>query len=185
MATDNQANHYINNAQLYDAIVRWHESGKERISDELGIMAMLLSKKLVNHRYFNRYPDTVKEEMQTEALIAILRAIPKFDHEKYKNPFAYFTQVSMNVMIGTVTKYYKNQATEISYFLHNTEVIDTSDQGTLTRILQHDAYVGSQLRKKAIKEEEKRIRKLQEAGPTLFDIDAMTKGFVEETEAEG
>jgi hypothetical protein len=158
--------HYISNPQLYDAIVRWHESGKEKLSDEIGSMIMLLAKKLNNHRYFNRYPDIVKDEMQTEAIIAMVRAIPKFDHTKYNNPFAYLTTVSMNVMIGVVSKHYKNQATEISYFLNNTEVIDTADQGTLTKILQHDAYKESQERKKATKKLELAEKNRK---PGLFD----------------
>lgn len=156
---------YINNQMLYDEIIKWRESGKEKISDSLGKMIMLLAKKILNHRNFSRYTDSLKEEMYTEAIISMLKAIPKFDHEKYKNPFAYLTSCAWNSNIGVIGKFYSTQASEIGYFLENTEVIDVTDGQTLTIIDQHNAYRESVARKK---EKHKVKAKEKSNKPRLF-----------------
>jgi hypothetical protein len=149
---------YINNQMLYDEIVKWKESGQEKLTDSLGKAIMLLAKKILNHRNFSRYNDIIKEEMYTESIISILRAVPKFDHEKYKNPFAYLTSCAWNANVGVISKFYSQQASEIGYFLENTEEIDVTDGQTLTIIDQFNAYKDSQIRKKEKHKEKQRAK---------------------------
>ena len=146
---------YINNAMLYKAIVDWRESGRERISEELGKYIMLLSRKIAKHRNFNRYSGPVIEEMISESTISMLKAIPKFDHVKYDNPFSYLTSVAFNTNIGVISKHYKENAKSIRYFLENSEVIDTTDGSTLVHIDQERQYRESVDRKKATIKERK------------------------------
>jgi DNA-directed RNA polymerase specialized sigma24 family protein len=156
---------YINNKMLYDEIVKWRESGKEKLTDSLGRAIMLLAKKILNHRNFSRYNDIIKEEMYTESIISMIKAVPKFDCEKYSNPFAYLTSCAWNANIGVIGKFYSQQAAEIGYFLANTEEIDTTDGQTLTIIDQYNAFKDSQERKK-VKYKEK--QKEKSTKPKLF-----------------
>jgi hypothetical protein len=144
---------YINNAMLYEAILKWKESGEPRISNELGKMTMLLAKKITAHRFFNRYPDYIKEEMYGESCIAILSAIPSFNTE-YKNPFAFLTTCAFNANKGVLNRYYANSAKEIRYFLEMTETIDITDGSTITIIDQEKKYRESQNKKKQKKAEQ-------------------------------
>ena len=157
---------YINNAMLYDAILRWKESGQIRITEELGRMTMLLAKKITNHRFFNRYPDYIKEEMYGESCIAILSAIPSFNVE-YKNPFSFLTTCAFNANKSVLGRYYSNNAKEIRYFLEHTEVIDTTDGATLTIIDQERKFRESQNRKKQ-KKVDNAPPELKVKKPSLF-----------------
>jgi hypothetical protein len=167
-ARNKDANDYINNALLYDEMVRWKESGDSKVSDELGRMFLILAKKVTAHRHFSRYPVELKEEMVNESVLVLLKGASKFNIE-FKNPFAYFTQFCFNANIGVIKKYYAENASTIQYFLANTSEIDVSDGHTLAVIEQAKLYSDSKANSA------KKAKHLKSNKPTLFDIDEFVK----------
>lgn len=61
------------------------------ITNEIGKIFISIATNLSFHRYFINY--TYKDEMIGDAIENCVKAIDNFDCVKYKNPFAYFTQI--------------------------------------------------------------------------------------------
>jgi hypothetical protein len=171
-ARNKDAADYINNSLLYEEMVRWKESGEEKVSAELGRMFLLLAKKVTSHRHFSRYPIELKEEMVNESVITLLKGASKFNLE-FKNPFAYFTQFCFNANIGVIKKYYAENAGTIQYFLANTQEIDVTDGHTLAVIEQAKMYSDSRANSSKKTKSNKAVR------PTLFDFDEFVKELVD------
>ena len=96
---------YCKNSQMLDELTKYHET--DVMSDELGQMFIDISTRLCGHSWFRNYPQYVKDDLVSAALEKMVKAGDRFDM-KYKNPFAYFTQVAFNAFRQTCMKYYKH-----------------------------------------------------------------------------
>ena len=103
---------YVKNSELYAELEKWRDSNggdesKPRVaSDRLGEMLMKIAAHYMNHPNYVRYPRYIKEEIMSNSICAMFKALPcyKFD---YKNPFAYFTQICWSCAMDYLIKYYK------------------------------------------------------------------------------
>ena len=118
---------YIDKDEFYQALVKHKQITEEReqqglpripISDEIGKFIMKLVDRILKSGRFNGYTDLWKDEMRTEAHLSAVKSIDKFDTEKFKNPFAYFTTVIYYTFYNTIKELKKAHNTAIEY---NTE----------------------------------------------------------------
>jgi hypothetical protein len=79
---------YINNADLLKQLEISNQQGK--MTNELTKMLMLLTHRFAMKGRFSNY--TYNDDMQSFALLTIVKVWKGFNAEKSNNPFAYFTQ---------------------------------------------------------------------------------------------
>ena len=92
---------YINNKEFRVILIDYFNDpdsvmGKRRY-EQIGKIFLLLTNKLVNSGSFRKYPKELKEEMVNDALFTLTKNLRQYDHEKYDNPFSYFTSVVLNI----------------------------------------------------------------------------------------
>lgn len=73
-----------------------------KIPDAIGLSIMRISEKYSMRPNFNGY--TWREEMVDDAILDGVRGVRKFNSVQYKNPFAYFTQISHWAFTGRIGK---------------------------------------------------------------------------------
>lgn len=100
------------------------------ITNELGAMFLLLSKKASTHRYWNRYTH-LRDDIESEAVVACMKAfdgfkpyqkaheaevgewdgvtIVDYDYKLHYNPHAWFTTAIMNQLKGFLKYEYKHK----------------------------------------------------------------------------
>jgi len=109
--------HYVNNREFLEAIIQRKELLKEaeetgaptpQISNYLGECILKIANHLSYRPNFINY--TYREEMISDGIENCLQYIDKFDPEKSKNPFAYFTQIIYYAFIRRITKEKKQQS---------------------------------------------------------------------------
>jgi len=84
--------YYLTNSKLLPAVIEAKEKGK--LSDDLAKMLMMLTRKYAQRPCFSGY--TYKEDMISEALANLCQNALKFNPEKSKNPFAFYTSCINN-----------------------------------------------------------------------------------------
>ena len=84
--------YYLTNSRLLPAVISAKEVGK--LSDDLAKMLMMLTRKYAQRPCFSGY--TYKEDMISEALANLCQNALKFNPEKSKNPFAFYTSCINN-----------------------------------------------------------------------------------------
>ena len=84
--------YYLTNSRLLPAVISAKEVGK--LSDDLAKMLMMLTRKYAQRPCFSWY--TYKEDMISEALANLCQNALKFNPEKSKNPFAFYTSCINN-----------------------------------------------------------------------------------------
>lgn len=84
--------YYLTNSKLLPAVIEAKENGK--LSNELAKMLMMLTRKYAQRPCFSGY--TYKEDMISEALANLCQNALKFNPEKSKNPFAFYTSCINN-----------------------------------------------------------------------------------------
>lgn len=105
MNSKKDRNIYINKKDFYQEMLNYKESGK--INNNLGKMFMLLAKKNAKHGNFCRYFHADLDDMKTDAVIACISALPKYDFDR-EDPFSYFTSVVLNAFKYYLKRKYKN-----------------------------------------------------------------------------
>lgn len=102
---------FINNKDLYEALVKYNERlkfcienerPKPQISDYIGQSILLICNNLARRPNFSGY--TYKDDMISDAVIFCLRSVDNFDPQRTDNPFGYFTQVAWNAFIQRIHK---------------------------------------------------------------------------------
>jgi hypothetical protein len=123
--------HYVDNKKFYSEIVKHHEAvakareeGLEepRINDYIGTCIYKIANNLALNSNFIRY--SFKEEFIEDAIENCFMYFNGFDHKKWENPFAYFTQISYNAFIRRIKKEARARYTKYKFFQ---EMIVTSD----------------------------------------------------------
>lgn len=83
---------YLNNADMLIELKKCHVQGK--LTEEMGRMFMMLVKRYASIPRFSGY--SYNDDMQSFALLTLTKVWRGFNADKYKNPFAYFTQIVHN-----------------------------------------------------------------------------------------
>lgn len=95
----NKNQHYVNNKDLYAALVKRKKDVEEadekgldkpQVSNFIGECIMKIAKGLSTKYQFSGY--TYRDEMVADAIVHCLRYIDSFDVSKSDNPFSYYTQ---------------------------------------------------------------------------------------------
>ena len=108
--------HYIDNQEFYAAIKDWRESFIEAeneveestpIPEYLGECFLKIATHLSYRPNFINY--TYRDEMILDGIENCIQYAHNFDHEKYKNPFGYFTQIVFYAFVRRIQKEKKQQ----------------------------------------------------------------------------
>lgn len=103
--------HYVNNKDLYIAMVAYKESVKQaqadgtlkpKVPDYVGSCFMMICNKLSTKPNFMNY--SYRDEMVADAIENCVAAAHSFNPDKSINPFAYFTQIAWNAMLRRIAK---------------------------------------------------------------------------------
>lgn len=97
-----KGNFYVDNKKFQELMVKYKETGV--ISDEICRNIISIAENLTYHRYFIKCPPILKEEMTGNAIENCIRYMHNYDHVKYSNPFAYFTQFCYYAFQRTKTR---------------------------------------------------------------------------------
>ena len=126
-----KSNHYVNNKQLYAAMVEYKE--KVKLANEAGTLKppvpnyigeclLLIANRLSHKPNFINY--SYREEMISDGIENCIAYIDNFDPEKSTNPFAYFTQIIYYAFLRRIQKE-KKQLYIKHKTLENSVVFDT------------------------------------------------------------
>lgn len=97
------AKSYINNGEFFKAILKWREDGCPKpIPNYIAECFMNIVKEYGTKRNFSGY--SYIQDMKSEALEHCVRYADRFDPEKSRNPFSYFTQITHNAFIQFLNK---------------------------------------------------------------------------------
>lgn len=92
---------YVDNKQFLELLIEYKKTGV--FSEDLGEIFFAIVKHLAYSRQFINYSETWKNEMISDALYNIIRYARGYDLER-KNPFAYFSTVTINAFIARIKK---------------------------------------------------------------------------------
>ena len=102
---------YIDNKIFYEEIKKWRlscaeaeDQGEElpRIPEYLGECFLKIANHLSYRPNFINY--TYREEMILDGIENCIQYAHNFDHEKYNNPFGYFTQIVFYAFVRRIQK---------------------------------------------------------------------------------
>jgi len=114
------AKHYVDNKKLYTEMIKYineYNAAKEqglvppRASNYIGTCITLIANNLSTNKNFIGY--TYREEMIGDAIENCLRYLHNFNPDKFKNPFAYFTQIIYYAFLRRIDK--EKKQTYIKY----------------------------------------------------------------------
>lgn len=88
--------------QLRNARVKKLE--KPQMPNQLGSSFYLIAEKCSHHAWFRGYPDTIKEDMISDAIYHCIKYVDTFNPRKTKEAFAYFTRVVFHAFRHRVDK---------------------------------------------------------------------------------
>ena len=109
--TERKSTHYVNNVDLYNALVTWQKDcrrakrkklPKPALPDFVAECMMKMANRLSQKAGFVNY--TYREDMVGDALESCLRYIHNFNPTKSTNAFAYITQIIHNAFIRRIQK---------------------------------------------------------------------------------
>lgn len=101
----NKEEGYLSNKEMYNEVIKCQNDNQ--ISEKLGKMFMILSKRISSKPNFSSY--SYKDEMISNSLVACCAALHKFDSNKSENPFSYFTTIIHTSFIQVLNKEKKQQ----------------------------------------------------------------------------
>lgn len=138
--------HYVNNKDFYNAIVEYHEKAAEAekkgldkpiISDYIGECIYKIANKYGNKPCFMNY--SFKDEMIGDGIENCILYFDRFDPNKTKNPFAYFTTIIHYAFLRRIQKEEKSRYTiyknfqEMFIFDENIREMESHSDVSLTR----------------------------------------------------
>lgn len=109
IVTKKSTNIYVDNQKFLEEMVKYIDEfnatgadpkNRPKISRYLGKCFDDIARNLANKYNFARYP--FKEEMISDGIFDCIRYLHKFDPNKTKNPFAYFTQICYYAFIRKI-----------------------------------------------------------------------------------
>ena len=100
---------YVNNKDLYDHLVKYHESylksqeaglPKPEVPRYIAECIIKIAQKLATKRNFSQY--SYVEEMILDAIENVIRYIHNFNPEKSNKPFSYITRMAHNAFVRRI-----------------------------------------------------------------------------------
>lgn len=156
-AKPKKARHYVNNQDLYSAIVTHRElvslakskgTPLPRISEYIGECVKLLCTRMGRRSNWGGY--SYREEMVGDAIIDCLCAIEKFDPDKGKNPFGYLSRVAWRAFIRRLHKEKKESYIKHVNFINELSAgsMDAGEHETMKRHLDYSRDLVASYEKK-------------------------------------
>lgn len=149
--------YYLTNSKLLPAVIEAKENGK--LSNELAKMLMMLTRKYAQRPCFSGY--TYKEDMISEALTNLCQNALKFNPEKSKNPFAFYTSCINNSFLQFLNVEKKHRR------IRDQLLIDMGENPSFNFAEEHKSQqsgeFGTELNELKTNIEEAKIRVAQEA----------------------
>jgi hypothetical protein len=121
-------NHYVNNKQMHAKLLEWKNAvrvaeaagaQRPRVPEYIGECIKLIATNLARKPNFMNY--SFKEEMIGDGIENCLMYIDNFNPEKYKNPFAYFTQIIYYAFLRRIQK--EKKQTYIKHKVMNHDMV--------------------------------------------------------------
>jgi DNA-directed RNA polymerase specialized sigma subunit len=151
------AKYYLTNSKLLPAVIEAKKEGK--LSNELAKMLMMLTRKYAQRPSFSGY--TYKEDMISEALSNLCQNALKFNPEKSKNPFAYYTSCINNSFLQFLNDEKKHRR------IRDQLLIDIGENPSYNFAEEHKSQqngeFGNELNELKTNIEEAKVRVAQEA----------------------
>lgn len=107
--TPDPSRFYVDNKEFYQLMLEHRERlnhckenglPNPKACDEIGYIIMQICKRLMSRYNFQNY--TWRDEMENAAITDCVASINKFDPEKSRNPFAYFTQIAYRAAVRVI-----------------------------------------------------------------------------------
>ena len=114
-----KSTHYVDNSKFLEELVKYKKKVTEAkdknipkpiVSNYLGECFLKIATHLSYKANFINY--TYRDDMISDGIENCLVAVDKFDPEKSKNPFAYYTQIIYFAFVRRIQKEKKQQATK-------------------------------------------------------------------------
>ena len=114
-----KSTHYVDNSKFLEELVKYKKKVTEAkdknipkpiVSNNLGECFLKIATHLSYKANFINY--TYRDDMISDGIENCLVAVDKFDPEKSKNPFAYYTQIIYFAFVRRIQKEKKQQATK-------------------------------------------------------------------------
>lgn len=128
--------HYVNNKDLYAAMVTYKENVKKSVDegskkpiipDYIGMCFIMICTKLSTKPNFMNY--SYKDDMVADGIENCIGSIDNFDPTKSTNPFAYFTQIAWNAFIRRIQKEKKQSYIKHKNYENNFMLDEMGDYG--------------------------------------------------------
>lgn len=142
--------HYVSNSELYEEFVKWNNSikeaeslGKDRpqIPNSIGLAFVQIATNLARKSNWLSNSKWI-EEMIGDGIEDCVRYAHKFDVEKSKNPFSYFTQTSYYAFLRRILKEKKNDYVKHKSMLNalatNADYMDEIDDDVNIEMLEYN-----------------------------------------------
>lgn len=109
--TTRTTNNYVDNLKFYRAICEYKELAaqckkegkpKPRLPNYIGDCFLLIAQNIATKPNFSKYP--YLDEMKSDGVENCVHYFDNYNHEKYSNPFAYFTQIIYYAFLRRIHK---------------------------------------------------------------------------------
>lgn len=139
--------HYVNNKDLYAAMVTYKEKMKKaqdegrtlpKVPDYVGMCFLKICNKLATKPNFAGY--SYRDEMIADGIENCVSAAHSFDPSKSNNPFAYFTQIAWNAFIRRIAKEKKQSYIKHKNFIHSNLMDGLNEEVNMTGTPIHNEY---------------------------------------------
>jgi DNA-directed RNA polymerase specialized sigma24 family protein len=148
-----KSTHYVDNEKFLDALIQHKKACNDAVArgEEKPILPNYIGEcfiKISNHLAYkgNFINYSFRDDMISDAIENCLVAAEKFDPEKSKNPFAYYTQIVYFAFIRRIQKEKKQQATKYKLLENiNIEEIITQEGDSEVLGTQFLDYIRKQL----------------------------------------
>lgn len=123
-------NYYVKNADLMKEI--WYLLDTGVITEQLGEYIIQIVDGLSKKPNFYSY--TYKEEMKSDAQVAIIKGLHNFDPHKYEypNPFSYITMIAWNAFVNVINKEKRKSNTLSKLYDKKEEILKEVDRESPT-----------------------------------------------------
>lgn len=99
-------NIYCDKNELYEEIRKYQKEGNP--TDALGEMLIKIALHMSTMARFWRYSHDIKEELVNNAIMQMLKSVPKFNlKDSKKNPFGYLSMICYRDMLHSLKKHFK------------------------------------------------------------------------------
>jgi hypothetical protein len=130
--TRTPSEHYVNNAEFFDALVEYRNLVNEcrvqgvelpPVTEYIGTCIVKIANHLSTKANFVSY--TYREEMVLDGIENCLTYLGNFDPQKSNNPFAYFTQICYYAFVRRIQRERKQEDLKDRYASHLIEKMPT------------------------------------------------------------